>query len=152
MRRRVLFLWRVLGPTVYTFPTNAILRRQYSITQKKQQQRFRALKSMLNKKLIRKPTKCMTVCVSPKEKRLLQLLRTRRQSSFLFRLPHGSTKRHGTLFNQRFKKRKSGIVVKYPTIQALAYLGGSVGCAVRLETMRSRVQPPPRSATLFRGD
>ena len=31
-------------------------------------------------------------------------------------------------------------------------LGGSVGCAVRLETRRSRVQPPPRSATFFRGD
>ena len=29
---------------------------------------------------------------------------------------------------------------------------GSVGCAVRLETRRSRVQPPPRSATFFRGD
>ena len=27
-----------------------------------------------------------------------------------------------------------------------------VGCAVRLETRRSRVQPPPRSATFFRGD
>ena len=31
-------------------------------------------------------------------------------------------------------------------------LGGSVGCAVRLETRRSRVQPPPRLATFFRGD
>ena len=31
-------------------------------------------------------------------------------------------------------------------------LGGSFGCAVRLETRRSRVQPPPRSATFFRGD
>ena len=28
----------------------------------------------------------------------------------------------------------------------------SVGCAVRLETRRSRVQPPPRSASFFRGD
>ena len=35
---------------------------------------------------------------------------------------------------------------------AVAGLGGSVGCAVRLETRRSRVQPPPRSATFFRGD
>ena len=34
----------------------------------------------------------------------------------------------------------------------IAGLGGSVGCAVRLETRRSRVQPPPRSATFFRGD
>ena len=33
-----------------------------------------------------------------------------------------------------------------------AGLGGSVGCAVRLETRRSRVQPPSRSATFFRGD
>ena len=34
----------------------------------------------------------------------------------------------------------------------IAGLGGSVECAVRLETRRSRVQPPPRSATFFRGD
>ena len=34
----------------------------------------------------------------------------------------------------------------------LAGLGGSVGCAVRLETRRSRVQAPPRSATFFRGE
>ena len=33
-----------------------------------------------------------------------------------------------------------------------AGLGGSVGCAVRLETRRSRVQPSPRAATFFRGD
>ena len=33
-----------------------------------------------------------------------------------------------------------------------AGLGGSVGCVVRLETRRSRVQPLPRSATFFRGD
>ena len=31
-------------------------------------------------------------------------------------------------------------------------LGGSVGCAVRLEIRRSQVQPPPRSATFFHGD
>ena len=30
--------------------------------------------------------------------------------------------------------------------------GGSVGCAVRLENRRSRVQPPPRSVTFFRED
>ena len=34
----------------------------------------------------------------------------------------------------------------------LAGLGGSVGCAVRLETRRSRVQPPPRSATFIEID
>ena len=40
-------------------------------------------------------------------------------------------------------------------INSRASLGGSVGsvrCAVRLETRRSRVRPPPRSATFFRGD
>ena len=31
-------------------------------------------------------------------------------------------------------------------------LGGSVWCALRLETRRSWVQPPPRSATFFHGD
>ena len=36
--------------------------------------------------------------------------------------------------------------------KTVAGLGGSVGCAVRLETRRSRVQPPPRSATFFRRD
>ena len=34
----------------------------------------------------------------------------------------------------------------------LAGLGGSVGCAVGLETRRSRVQPSLRSATFFRRD
>ena len=33
--------------------------------------------------------------------------------------------------------------------QSLAGIGGSVGCAVRLETRRPRVQSPPRSATSF---
>ena len=33
-----------------------------------------------------------------------------------------------------------------------AGLGGSVGCAIRLETRRSRVQPLPWSATFFRRD
>ena len=46
----------------------------------------------------------------------------------------------------------------YPILQVVRVmlqvvgLGGSVGCAVRMETRRSRVQPPPRSATFFRGD
>ena len=31
-------------------------------------------------------------------------------------------------------------------------LGGSVGCAVRQETRRLRVQPPPRSATFVEID
>ena len=35
-------------------------------------------------------------------------------------------------------------------LDILAGLGGSVGCAVGLETRRSRVQPSPRSATLLR--
>ena len=33
-----------------------------------------------------------------------------------------------------------------------ASLGGSVGCPIWLETRRSQVQPPPRSATFFCGD
>ena len=33
-----------------------------------------------------------------------------------------------------------------------AGIGGSVGCAVQLETRMSRVQPPPRLATFFHGD
>ena len=37
-------------------------------------------------------------------------------------------------------------------ISSYAGLGGSFGCAVQLETRRSRVQPQPRSATFFRGD
>ena len=48
------------------------------------------------------------------------------------------------------------VVYPYPmTIyisKIIVGLGGSVGCAVRLETRRSRVQPPLRSATFFRGD
>ena len=36
--------------------------------------------------------------------------------------------------------------------QFFSGLGGSVGSAVRLETRRSWVQPPPRSATFFRRD
>ena len=43
-----------------------------------------------------------------------------------------------------------GELLYYP--RRWAGLGGSVGCAVWLETRRSRVQPPPRSATFFRGD
>ena len=39
----------------------------------------------------------------------------------------------------------------YPLV-CPASLSGSVGCAIRLETRRSWVQPPPRSATFFRGD
>ena len=38
------------------------------------------------------------------------------------------------------------------SINIISGLDGSVGCAVRLETRRSWVQPLPRSATFFRGD
>ena len=38
------------------------------------------------------------------------------------------------------------------TQKRVRILSGSVGCAVRLESRRSRVQPPPRSATFFLGD
>ena len=50
------------------------------------------------------------------------------------------------------KKMYYGIPSQACLSVCLAGLGGSVGCAVRLETRRSRVQPPPRSATFFRGD
>ena len=48
----------------------------------------------------------------------------------------------------------TGLIVGFVmrSLIGIAGLGGSVGCAVRLETRRSRVQPPPRSATFFRGD
>ena len=48
----------------------------------------------------------------------------------------------------------SGVIDCILTIltEGAAGLGGSVGCTVRLKTRRSRVQPPPRSATFFRGD
>ena len=51
------------------------------------------------------------------------------------------------------------INMKMPTIVGIfifisreIFMLSSFGCAVRLETRRSRVQPPPRSATFFRGD
>ena len=44
------------------------------------------------------------------------------------------------------------VKVIWPSQPNGAGLGGSVGCAIRLETRRSRVHPPPRSATFFRGD
>ena len=50
------------------------------------------------------------------------------------------------------KDKKGGRKETRVSLLAIAGLGGSVGCAVRLETRRSRVQPPPRSATFFRGD
>ena len=55
---------------------------------------------------------------------------------------------------KRFKVKKDGNFIETNTLLLTfnAGLGGSVGCAVRLETRRSRVQPPPRSATFIRGD
>ena len=38
---------------------------------------------------------------------------------------------------------------KFLYLWSIFCLGGSVGCAIRLETRRSRVQHPPRSATFF---
>ena len=47
----------------------------------------------------------------------------------------------------------SAVILSLPLIQeGHAGLSGSVGCAVRLETRRSRVQPLLRLATFFRGD
>ena len=52
------------------------------------------------------------------------------------------------------ERAKEFATLEWPLIygQSQVHLGGSVGCAVRLKTRRSRVQPPPRSATFFRGD
>ena len=56
-----------------------------------------------------------------------------------------------TSINESQCQKKYLRYVRQAKIQRVG-LGGSVGCAVRLETRRSRVQPPPRSATFFRGD
>ena len=54
---------------------------------------------------------------------------------------------------ERPQKWFHGVPLPVPTLFAnVAGLGGSVGCAVRLKTRRSRVQSPLRSATFFRGD
>ena len=45
---------------------------------------------------------------------------------------------------------KSLVLIR--SYHAMTGLGGSVGCAIRLETRRSWVQPPPRSATFFHAD
>ena len=45
--------------------------------------------------------------------------------------------------------RRVSSVVRY---QQFAGLSGSVGCALRLETRRSRVRPTPSPATFFHGD
>ena len=61
---------------------------------------------------------------------------------------------HDILFMERYKTETlvvPSLCILYHQRQT-AGLGGSVGCAVRRETRRSRVQPPPRSATFFRGD
>ena len=53
------------------------------------------------------------------------------------------------------KCRLLKIVPRVLTVKLSEYvagLGGSVGCAVRLETRRSPVQLPLRSATFFHGD
>ena len=58
--------------------------------------------------------------------------------------------------NQGLGNLQNFITVKISISLQWNYLmlhpGGSVGCALRLETRRLRVQPPPRSATFFRGD
>ena len=56
--------------------------------------------------------------------------------------------------NFRYKSLRFCVISSFSggDVPRATSLGGSVGCAVRLETRRSRVQPPPRSATFFRGD
>ena len=46
----------------------------------------------------------------------------------------------------------TGIYISVLFMTVEAGLGGSVGCVIRLETRRSRVQASPRPATFFRGD
>ena len=53
--------------------------------------------------------------------------------------------------NEQTPSRKQPTIVHETPFHG-AGLGGSVGYAVRLETRRSRVQPPPRSVTFSRGD
>ena len=60
--------------------------------------------------------------------------------NILFQYSSSTTKKTSTGYRSR------GLPASF------AGLGGSVGCAVRLETRRSRVQTPPRSATFFRVD
>ena len=43
-------------------------------------------------------------------------------------------------------------VIMHSLMLVHAGLGGSVGCAVQLETRRSWIQPSPRTVTFFRGD
>ena len=62
-----------------------------------------------------------------------------------------SVSKCGTHLAQTFLRSKRFFRIVC-TLPSDAGLGGSVGCAVRLETWRSRVQPPPRSATFFLGD
>ena len=67
----------------------------------------------------------------------------------------GKNKKNINLLSAENAQR--GVKVKHHSethriTSTVAGLGGSVGCAVRLETRRSRVQPPPRSATFFRRD
>ena len=60
--------------------------------------------------------------------------------------------KQGSLCEKKKKQQQQTIKKQQRERWTCAGLGGSVGCAVRLGTRRSRVQPPPRSATLFRGD
>ena len=95
-----------------------------------------------------------------------------RQSRILF--DHNLHSSDVSLGNRGFKPSRTGIIFnrKFPSFKSFnppkncahwngmrsiyttqfAGLGGSVGCVVQLETRRSRVQPPLRSATFFHGD
>ena len=57
------------------------------------------------------------------------------------------------MFSWRNKKKYQHFWIEKSILsRAMSRLGGSVGCAVRLEIRRSRVHTPPRSATFFRRD
>ena len=81
----------------------------------------------------------------------------KQEEKIKFNFNSSNTEEYNSLFN--ITEVKDAIAVSKDTAtgpddmhyQMLkAGLGGSVGSAVRLETRRSRVQPPPRSATFFR--
>ena len=62
---------------------------------------------------------------------------------------YGSPDYNGLIFRTHTVRWFGGLIFRLLHVGGLS---GSVGCAVRLETKRSRVQPPPRSATFFHGD
>ena len=59
---------------------------------------------------------------------------------------------HTQLYTSKHLKLVSFCFDPKEKVINFVHLNMDLGCAVRLETRRSRVQPLPRSATFFRGD